>query len=125
MNLLPDAAQSATWSTLAPLITKGKTLYFSHGFSVVYNEDTKVVPPPGVDIICNAPKGSGRTVRTLFKEGHRINLSITVWQDVSGKVKGKAMAIGVAIGLDYMYKTMFEKEIFSDLYGKHGLVGIT
>jgi ketol-acid reductoisomerase len=39
MNLLSDAAQSQTWSELAPLITKGKTLYFSHGFSVVYKED--------------------------------------------------------------------------------------
>jgi ketol-acid reductoisomerase len=39
MNLLSDAAQSATWPELKPLITKGKTLYFSHGFSVVYKED--------------------------------------------------------------------------------------
>ena len=39
MNLLSDAAQSSTWPEIAPLITKGKTLYFSHGFSVVYKED--------------------------------------------------------------------------------------
>ena len=39
MNLLSDAAQSATWPEVAPLITKGKTLYFSHGFSVVYKDD--------------------------------------------------------------------------------------
>lgn len=39
MNLLSDAAQSQTWSEIAPLITKGKTLYFAHGFSVVYKED--------------------------------------------------------------------------------------
>jgi len=39
MNLLSDAAQSATWPDIAPLITKGKTLYFSHGFSVVYKDD--------------------------------------------------------------------------------------
>ena len=39
MNLLSDAAQSATWPELAPLITKGKTLYFSHGLSVVYKDD--------------------------------------------------------------------------------------
>lgn len=46
MNLLSDAAQSQTWSQLAPLITKGKTLYFSHGFSVVYDKDVSFAPTP-------------------------------------------------------------------------------
>ena len=124
MNLLSDAAQSATWPKLAPLITKGKTLYFSHGFSVVYKEDTKVVPPPDVDVILVAPKGSGRTVRTLYKEGRGINSSIAVWQDVSGKAKEKATALGVAIGSGYMYETTFQKEVYSDLYGERGVVGI-
>ena len=122
MNLLSDAAQSSTWPTLAPLSTKGKTLYFSHGFSVVYKEDTKVIPPPDVDVILVAPKGSGRTVRTLFKEGRGINSSIAVGQDVSGKAKEKATAIGVAIGSGYMYETTFEKEVYSDLYGERGVV---
>jgi len=122
MNLLSDAAQSSTWPALAPLITKGKTLYFSHGFSVVYKEDTKVVPPPNVDVILVAPKGSGRTVRTLFKEGRGINSSIAVWQDVSGKAKEKATALGVAIGSGYMYETTFEKEVYSDLYGERGVL---
>ncbi|KAH9988999.1 hypothetical protein BJV77DRAFT_1061307 [Russula vinacea] len=121
MNLLSDAAQSATWPQLAPLITKGKTLYFSHGFSVVYKEDTKVVPPKDVDVILVAPKGSGRTVRTLFKEGRGINSSIAVWQDVSGKAKERATALGVAIGSGYMYETTFEKEVYSDLYGERGV----
>merc|ERR1711964_354339 len=31
MNLLSDAAQSETWPAIKPQITKGKTLYFSHG----------------------------------------------------------------------------------------------
>ena len=75
MNLLSDAAQSATWKDVKPYLTKGKTLYFSHGFSVVYKEDTGVVPPTDIDVILVAPKGSGRTVRTLFKEGRGINVS--------------------------------------------------
>lgn len=124
MNLLSDAAQSSTWPQLAPLITKGKTLYFSHGFSVVYKEDTEVVPPKDVDVILVAPKGSGRTVRTLFKEGRGINSSIAVWQDVLGKVKEKATALGVAIGSGYMYETAFEKEVYSDSYGERGVVSL-
>lgn len=122
MNLLSDAAQSSTWSHISPLITKGKTLYFSHGFSVVYKDDTKVIPPKDVDVILVAPKGSGRTVRTLFKEGRGINSSVAVFQDVTGKAMEKAVAIGVAIGSGYMYETTFEKEVFSDLTGERGVV---
>ncbi|KJA26286.1 hypothetical protein HYPSUDRAFT_159259 [Hypholoma sublateritium FD-334 SS-4] len=122
MNLLSDAAQSQTWPTIAPLITKGKTLYFSHGFSVVFKEDTHVIPPTDVDVILVAPKGSGRTVRTLFKEGRGINSSVAVWQDVSGHAKEKAIALGVAVGSGYMYETTFEKEVYSDLYGERGVL---
>jgi ketol-acid reductoisomerase len=122
MNLLSDAAQAQTWSAISPLIVKGKTLYFSHGFSVVYKEDTKVVPPPDVDVILVAPKGSGRTVRTLFKEGRGINSSVAVWQDLTGKAKEKAVALGVAIGSGYMYETTFQKEVYSDLVGERGVL---
>jgi len=122
MNLLSDAAQSATWPQVAPLITKGKTLYFSHGFSIVYKEDTKVIPPTDVDVILVAPKGSGRTVRTLFKEGRGINSSVAVWQDVTGKAKEKAIALGVAVGSGYMYDTTFQKEVYSDLFGERGVL---
>jgi len=122
MNLLSDAAQSQTWPTVAPLITKGKTLYFSHGFSVVYKEDTKVIPPTDVDVILVAPKGSGRTVRTLFKEGRGINSSVAVLQDVTGKAMEKATALAVGVGSGYMYETTFEKEVYSDLYGERGVL---
>lgn len=99
------ATQSLTWQQLVPLITKGKTFYFSHGFSIVYKKDTKVVPPKDVDVILLTPKGSGCTICMLFKEGHGINSFITMWQDVSGKAKEKATEISVAIGSSYMYKT--------------------
>ncbi|KAF8320969.1 uncharacterized protein EI90DRAFT_3292770 [Cantharellus anzutake] len=122
MNLLSDAAQAQTWPEIKPLITKGKTLYFSHGFSVVFKEDTKVIPPADVDVILVAPKGSGRTVRTLFKEGRGINGSIAVWQDVSGKALEKARALAVAVGTGYAYETTFEKEVYSDLYGERGVL---
>lgn len=71
-------------------------------------------------MILVAPKGSGRTVRTLFKEGRGINSSVAVFQDVTGKAEEKAVALGVAVGSGYLYKTTFEKEVFSDLYGERG-----
>ncbi|POY73335.1 putative Ketol-acid reductoisomerase (NADP(+)) [Rhodotorula taiwanensis] len=122
MNLLSDAAQSQTWKDIKPYITKGKTLYFSHGFSLVYNKDTGVEAPKDVDVILCAPKGSGRTVRTLFKEGRGINASVAVWQDVTGKAMEKARALAVAVGTGYAYETTFEKEVYSDLYGERGVL---
>ncbi|KAL6865942.1 Bifunctional acetohydroxyacid reductoisomerase [Amphichorda felina] len=120
MNLLSDAAQSETWPAIKPQLTKGKTLYFSHGFSPVFKDITKVDIPKDIDVILCAPKGSGRTVRTLFREGRGINSSFAVFQDVTGHAKEKAIALGVAIGSGYLYETTFEKEVYSDLYGERG-----
>ncbi|KAL1310557.1 hypothetical protein AAFC00_000836 [Neodothiora populina] len=120
MNLLSDAAQSETWPHIKPMLTKGKTLYFSHGFSPVFKDQTKVEVPTDIDVILVAPKGSGRTVRTLFKEGRGINSSVAIFQDVTGKAEEKAVALGVAVGSGYLYKTTFEKEVYSDLYGERG-----
>lgn len=120
MNLLSDAAQSETWAELKPLITEGKTLYFSHGFSPVFKNLTHVETPENVDVILAAPKGSGRTVRSLFLEGRGINSSYAVWNDVSGKAEEKAIALAVAIGSGYVYQTTFEREVNSDLYGERG-----
>lgn len=97
-----------------------KTLYFSHGFSPVFKDLTKVDVPKNIDVILIAPKGSGRTVRSLFREGRGINSSVAVYQDVTGKAEEKAIAMGVAIGSGYLYKTTFEKEVYSDLYGERG-----
>merc|ERR1711977_598673 len=120
MNLLSDAAQSETWPRIKPMLTKGKTLYFSHGFSPVFKDQTKVDVPNDIDVILVAPKGSGRTVRTLFREGRGINSSFAVFQDVTGKAEERAVAMGVAVGSGYLYKTTFEKEVYSDLYGERG-----
>ncbi|MBL8108001.1 MAG: ketol-acid reductoisomerase, partial [Anaerolineales bacterium] len=64
--LLSDAGQKDMWAKIKPHLTKGKALYFSHGFAIVFNDQTGVVPPPDVDVILVAPKGSGTTVRRLF-----------------------------------------------------------
>lgn len=105
MNLLSDAGQVEAWKTMKPLLTKGKTLYFSHGFGVIFNDQTGIVPPKDIDVILAAPKGSGQTVRSLFLEGRGINSSVAVFQDVSGNAKERALALGVAIGSGYIYET--------------------
>src|SRR6266446_10726802 len=60
--LLSDAGQKDYWPRLKPLLTKGKALYFAHGFSIVYSDQTGVVAPADVDVILVAPKGSGTSV---------------------------------------------------------------
>ncbi|GBB93197.1 hypothetical protein RclHR1_02130010 [Rhizophagus clarus] len=122
LNLLSDAAQKELWPKFVPHLTKGKTLYFSHGFSIVYKNETNVIPPKEIDVIMVAPKGSGRTVRSLFLDGRGINSSIAIFQDVSGKAKDTAVALGIAIGSGYLYETTFEREVFSDLVGERGVL---
>lgn len=122
MYMLSDAGQSMMWSSISPYVTAGKTLYFSHGFSVVFKEDTGVIPPDGVDVILAAPKGSGTTVRRLFLEGRGINASCAVFQDASGHAEERSEAIAIAVGAGYVYKTTFEKEVHSDLTGERGVL---
>ncbi|PVU94391.1 hypothetical protein BB559_003014 [Furculomyces boomerangus] len=122
LNLLSDAAQRDLWKTLSPYVTAGKTLYFSHGFAITYKDQTGVIPPKDVDVILCAPKGSGSTLRSLFVNGKGLNSSIAVFQDVTGKAKEKAIALGIAIGSGYLYETTFQKEVFSDLFGERGIL---
>src|SRR5512146_2718386 len=49
--LVSDAAQKLTWPRIRPCLNDGDALYFSHGFAVVYAEQTGVVAPPYVDVI--------------------------------------------------------------------------
>ncbi|KAJ3200920.1 Bifunctional acetohydroxyacid reductoisomerase [Entophlyctis luteolus] len=120
--LLSDAGQKDAWPLIAPYVTKGKTLFFSHGFGVVFHHQTGIVPPKDVDVILAAPKGSGYTVRSLFLEGRGINSSVAIYQDVSGKARERAFGMGVAIGSGYLYETTFEKEVYSDLTGERGVL---
>src|SRR5579883_224576 len=120
--LLSDAGQKDQWPRLKPLLTAGKALYFSHGFSIVFKDQTGVIPPKDIDVILVAPKGSGTTVRRLFLEGKGINASFAIHQDASGKARERALALGIAIGSGYLFETTFQKEVFSDLTGERGVL---
>ena len=120
--LMSDAGQKAMWPELKPHLTKGKALYFSHGFSIVYKEQTGVIPPANIDVILVAPKGAGRTVRDNFLAGSGINSSYAVFQDYTGKALERTLAVGIAIGSGYLFPTTFEKEVYSDLTGERGVL---
>jgi ketol-acid reductoisomerase len=120
--LLSDAGQKDFWPKLKPHLTKGKALYFSHGFSIVFADQTGVVPPKDIDVILCAPKGSGTTVRRHFLEGKGINSSWAVFQDATGRAKDRCLALGIAIGSGYLFETTFQKEVVSDLTGERGVL---
>ncbi len=120
--LLSDAAQIKLWPTIKPYLTKGKVLYFSHGFAVTYATQTSIVPPKNVDVVLVAPKGTGRTLRKIFLEGRGVNSSYAVYQDATGKAKEIAQALGIGIGSGFLFETTFEKEVFSDLTGERGVL---
>lgn len=118
--LLSDAGQIAFWPTLKKHLTPGKTLYFSHGFGVTYNDQTGIIPPKDVDVILIAPKGSGTSLRRLFLEGRGLNSSFAIHQDATGKAKDKVVALGIGVGSGYLFQTNFQKEVYSDLTGERG-----
>ena len=120
--LLSDAGQVAMWPNIKKCLDEGDALYFSHGFSIVYKDQTNIVPPENVDVILVAPKGSGRTVRTNFLDGSGINSSFAVQQDFTGRARERTLALGIAIGSGYLFPTTFEKEVHSDLTGERGVL---
>jgi ketol-acid reductoisomerase len=120
--LVSDAGQVALWPEIKKCLHQGDALYFSHGFAITYKDQTGVIPPPEVDVILVAPKGSGRTVRTNFLEGSGINSSYAVFQDVTGRARERTLAVGIAIGSGYLFPTTFEKEVYSDLTGERGVL---
>lgn len=122
MMLLSDAGQAAVWPTIKPYLTEGKALYFSHGFSIVYKEQTGIIPPDNIDVILVAPKGSGLTVRRNFLDGSGINSSIAVFQDYTGRAYDRTCAIGIAVGSGYLFPTTFDDEVYSDLTGERGVL---
>jgi len=78
------------------------------------------VPPPGVDVILVAPKGSGTSLRRLFLAGRGLNASYAIAQDATGKAFDRVVALGIGIGSGYLFETSFQKEVYSDLTGERG-----
>jgi len=122
MYLISDAGQRIVWPKIKACLNPGDALFFSHGFSIVYKDQTKVIPPDEVDVIMVAPKGSGTSVRRNFLAGTGINSSYAVFQDATGNAETRCLALGIAIGSGYLFPTTFEQEVFSDLTGERGVL---
>ncbi len=118
--LLSDAGQISVWPRIKKYLTKGKALYFSHGFGITYNNQTRINPPNDIDVILVAPKGSGTSLRRLFVKGNGLNSSFAIHQDATGNARNRVIALGIGVGSGYLFETTFKKEVYSDLTGERG-----
>src|ERR1051325_10666671 len=114
---LPDTKQPACYKRdIEPNLTKGKTLLFSHGFSIHFKT---IVPPKNVNVILVAPKGPGHIVRRQFTEGKGVPSLIAVYQ---GGKEAKAVALAWAKGIGGtragVIETTFKEETETDLFGE-------
>ncbi|MDB6016578.1 MAG: ilvC [Pedosphaera sp.] len=115
---VPDTKQPAAYvKDIAPNLTKGKTLLFSHGFAIHFKT---VVPPKNVDVILVAPKGPGHIVRRQFTEGKGVPALIAVYQNPSKQAKKVALAWAKGIGGTRagVIETSFKEETETDLFGE-------
>src|SRR6201997_1642268 len=115
---LPDTKQPAAYEKdIAPNLAPGKTLLFSHGFSIHFKT---IVPPKNVDVILVAPKGPGHIVRRQYTEGKGVPSLIAVYQNPSGQAKKVALAWARGIGGTRagVIETTFKEETETDLFGE-------
>jgi ketol-acid reductoisomerase len=118
MVALPDTKQPAAYEKdIAPNLTKGKTLLFSHGFSIHFKT---IVPPKNVNVIMVAPKGPGHIVRRQYTEGKGVPSLIAVYQNPGKDAKKIALAWAKGIGGTRagVLETDFKEETETDLFGE-------
>ena len=114
---LPDTKQAAAFEKdIRPNLSKGKTLLFSHGFSIHFKT---IVPPKNVNVIMVAPKGPGHIVRRQYTEGKGVPSLIAVYQ---GGKEAKKIALAWAKGIGGtragVIETDFKEETETDLFGE-------
>jgi len=119
---LPDMKQAGVYETdIAPNLSKGKCLLFSHGLSIHFG---LIQLPKDVDCIMVAPKGPGHMVRRLYVEGKGMPALIAVAQDKSKQAKKLALAWAKGIGSTRagVLQTSFKEETETDLFGEQAVL---
>jgi ketol-acid reductoisomerase len=118
MVALPDTKQPAAYEKdIEPNLSAGKTLLFSHGFSIHFKT---IVPPKNVNVIMVAPKGPGHIVRRQYTEGKGVPALIAVYQNPGRDAKQIALAWAKGIGATRagVLQTSFKEETETDLFGE-------
>jgi len=102
-------------------LAAGKSLVFSHGFNIHFNQ---IVPPEDVDVWMIAPKGPGALVRRQFEEGKGVPCLVAIHQDATGNALADALAYATGIGgtRGGVIETTFKEETETDLFGEQAVL---
>ena len=123
LNLTPDKQHSSVVKAVMPLMKKGATLSYSHGFNIV-EEGTKI--REDITVIMVAPKCPGTEVREEYKRGFGVPTLIAVHpeNDPEGKGLAQAKAYAYATGGHRagVLESSFVAEVKSDLMGEQTIL---
>ncbi|TLF44710.1 ketol-acid reductoisomerase [Maribacter aurantiacus] len=123
INLTPDKQHTQVVGAVMPLMKKGATLSYSHGFNIV-EEGTKI--RKDLTVIMVAPKSPGSEVREEYKRGFGVPTLIAVHpeNDPEGKGLEQAKAYAAATGGHKagVLESSFVAEVKSDLMGEQTIL---
>ncbi len=123
INLTPDKQHTSVISAVMPLMKKGATLSYSHGFNIV-EEGMQI--RKDLTVIMVAPKCPGSEVREEYKRGFGVPTLIAVHPDNDPEGKGleQAKAYAVATGGHRagVLESSFVAEVKSDLMGEQTIL---
>jgi ketol-acid reductoisomerase len=123
INLTPDKQHTNVVETVMPLMKKGATLSYSHGFNIV-EEGMQV--RKDLTVIMVAPKSPGSEVREEYKRGFGVPTLIAVHPENDPEGKGLAQAKAYAAGTGGhkagVLESSFVAEVKSDLMGEQTIL---
>ena len=123
INLTPDKNHTSVVSTIMPLMKKGSTLSYSHGFNIV-EEGIKI--RKDLTVIMVAPKCPGTEVREEYKRGFGVPTLIAVHPENDPKGNGLAQAKAYAFATGGhragVLESSFVAEVKSDLMGEQTIL---
>ncbi|QBA64082.1 ketol-acid reductoisomerase [Muriicola soli] len=123
INLTPDKQHTNVINSVMPLMKKGATLSYSHGFNIV-EEGMQI--RKDLTVIMVAPKSPGSEVREEYKRGFGVPTLIAVHpeNDPEGKGLAQAKAYAAATGGHKagVLESSFVAEVKSDLMGEQTIL---
>jgi ketol-acid reductoisomerase len=123
VNLTPDKQHTAVVSKIMPLMKKGSTLLYSHGFNIV-EEGMQV--RKDITVIMVAPKSPGSEVRAEYLRGFGVPTLIAVHPENDPEGKGleqaKAYCVGTGGHRAGVLRSSFVAEVKSDLMGEQTIL---
>jgi ketol-acid reductoisomerase len=116
--LIPDTSQPLVYKEdIEPVLKEGKTLAFSHGFNIRFEQ---IIPPKDIDVVMVAPKAPGPSLREMYLNRFGTPALIAIHQDFTSKAKEITLAMAKGIGCTKagVIETTFTDETESDLIGE-------